>query len=186
MPRWRCSSPSTWADEYRHRELRPAGPHIRGRHEQVCREEADGEGKQNASGRDGHVLPRVDGPEIAFEADQEQEEDRPQAGEGGHEAGVEQTDVQVEAEDARTEEDAQGNLPDDRGLSEPLDREVAQGRQSQEDRELLVDRLDSGHRVRNGPIALKFVTAGPGRNSWPAHASGETIRSYSSIRTSTA
>src|SRR3989442_62033 len=47
---------------------------------------------------------------------------------------------------AGTEEDAEHDFADDRRLPEPLDREVAQGREDEQDRELLEERLGSRHR----------------------------------------
>src|SRR5439155_13260661 len=83
-----------------------------------------------------HVLPRVDQPKIALEADQEQEEDRPEARKGRDQGGVKQDHSEVEPEDARSQDDAERDLAHNRGLMESLDREVAHRREDEEDRQL--------------------------------------------------
>src|SRR5205807_6360302 len=40
--------------------------------------------------------------------------------------------------------------------------------------------------IWNEPRALKFVSAGPRRHSWPTQGAGNTMRSYARIPTSTA
>ena len=149
-------------DEQGHRELRAVVTHpVDGRDQEIRGDETDQEREHDAAGRHEHVLPRVDQPKIALEADQEQEEDRPEARKGRDQGGVKQDHSEVEPEDARSQDDAERDLAHDRGLMESLDGEVAQRREDEEDRQLEKNRLGARHRRRKRASALKLLRGGP-------------------------
>src|SRR3989304_4924987 len=148
-------------DEGRPDEHRQGEPVRRGRDGEV-RDEGEGDGEagdpreDDAARGDGDVPAAEEGAVVALEAEDEEEEDGPEGREDCHRALLSRHRPH-EADQARTEEDPDRDLPDDGRLPEALHEEVGDDRDGQEHRE-----LQENGRERHGAGQRTKVFVGAG------------------------